>query len=105
MADSRLRVSNVGSTPIRQLVVGGCGSEMSFRDNGPGETSAYREVPHGVFRAVAFRYEWDGPSVTQPITDCVGDTPLPGGDYTYRIRFEPFGKRGFVRLDEVFAGP
>lgn len=105
LAYSRLRITNVGSTPIRQFAVGFCGgAEVRFGDIGPGETSGYRDVPHGVFSSAAFRYEWEGQPVTQPDIDCVGVSPLPGGDYTYRIWFEPFRKRGLIRVDDVFEG-
>src|SRR5262245_2319406 len=52
---SRLRVRNVGSLPIRELVVFFPDESLRFGDIAAGAMSKYLDVPSGVYRYAALR--------------------------------------------------
>jgi hypothetical protein len=88
---SRLRVTNAGSTTIVALTVIFPEDRVYLGDIAPGATSAYRDVPNGVYRYAAYSLEIDGALVTQPVIDWVGEVPLEGQDFTYTIEVNPLG--------------
>lgn len=98
----RLRVTNAGSTTIVALTVIFPEDRVYFGDIAPGATSAYQEVPNGVYRYAAYSLEIDGALVTQPVIDWVGEVPLEGQDFTYAIEVHPLGSPfGIVSLLDV----
>jgi len=84
-SDSRLRITNVGDTPIRNLTVLFLEDQVPFGDVAVGETSKYVDVPHGVYQYAAYRLEIDGALVTQPVIDWVGEEPMHGESFTYSL--------------------
>jgi hypothetical protein len=64
-----LRVANIGSRPIGNLVGVFPGERVSSGDVGVGEVSAYRPVPNGVFPSAACHYSRDGEATRQGIPD------------------------------------
>ena len=85
---ARLRVTNSGSEGIRELRVRFPEDAVSFGDVRPGETTAYRDVPHGVFRYAAFEYVQDGRRMSPGVQDWHGEKGQ-GGNFTYRVHFAP----------------
>jgi hypothetical protein len=86
---SRLRVVNGGSVAILKLTVLFPEDQITFGDIPAGATSAYREAPNGVYRYAAYRLELDGATVTQPVIDWVGETPMEGEAFTYTLSVDP----------------
>ena len=82
---ARLRITNVGDMPIRNLTVLFPEDQVHFGDVAVGETSRYVDVPHGVYHYAAYRLEIDGALVTQPVIDWVGDEPMQGESFTYSL--------------------
>jgi hypothetical protein len=82
---TQLRITNVGSAPIRNLTVLFPEDQVAFGDIAVGETSPYREVAHGVYSYAAYRLEVDGGLVTQPVIDWVGEVPMDGESFTYAL--------------------
>ncbi len=37
----------------------------------------------------AYRYDLNGETITQPVIDWVGETPMEGNSFTYTIAFNP----------------
>lgn len=98
---SRLRVRNVGSFPIRELIVMFPTDQLRFGDVEGGATTRYLDVPKGVYRYAALRHSWQGRPVTEPVDDWLGETPFPVGSFTYQLRAEPYGDAGVVFLLDV----
>jgi len=99
----RLRITNQGSIPIKNLVVLFPHDRIEFGDVPAGTTTEYKEVSSGVFRYAAYQFEVDDRVVTEPAVDWIGESPLNGILFTYTIDFDPHrtttGDR--VRLIEV----
>jgi hypothetical protein len=85
---SRLRITNAGSTPIKNLTLLFPDEEIFFGDVAAGATTAYVDVKNGVYGYAAYRYELDGSEVTQPVIDWVGEEGKQGW-FTYTIDFDP----------------
>ncbi len=62
--------------------------DIVFGDIGPNETTAYKEVPNGVFRYAAYTFEADGPVDAQAVIDWMGEEPLNGSHFTYALDFD-----------------
>jgi hypothetical protein len=101
---SRLRVRNVGSRAIRELIVMFPNLELRFGDVEKGVITGYVDVPSGVYRYAALRHSWQGRAITQPVIDW-HENPYPVGSYTYLLRVEPYGDGGMVFLLDVLRGP
>jgi hypothetical protein len=82
---SRLRVINIGSRAIDNLVVLFPSDQVGFGGVSIGTTTEYRNVPNGVFRYAAYRFTIDGATINQPVIDWVGEKPLDGKAFTYSI--------------------
>ncbi len=105
----QLRITNSGSEDIKGLSVLFPGPtadsqalRVSFGDVPAGSTTSYQPVPGGVYRYSAYEYTLDGRSVSQPVVDWVGERPMNGQQFTYKIRLDlqqPTG--GQVQLIEV----
>jgi hypothetical protein len=94
-AGAQLRIENVGTQDILSLTVSFPGSGATgpaqrvwFGDVLAGETSAYQTVPHGVYRYAAYEYFLVGEWAHQPVLDWVGEKPMAGERFTYRISLE-----------------
>ncbi len=92
----QLRIVNNGNTDIQELVIlfPGITSDAEARQVPFGnvavrKTTEYREVPGGVYRYAAYSYKLDGRVVTQPVTDWVGERPMTGSKFTYRLVLDP----------------
>ena len=85
---AQLRVINSGNEAIENLTVFFPGSEVQFGDVPPGSTTAYKEAPRGVYRYGAYRFELRGQVIVQPVTDWVGEAPMEGTRFTYRLEFD-----------------
>ena len=85
----RLRVTNGGDEPIAGLIVLFPEEEITFGDVAPGETTEYQVVSQGVYRYAAYRFQYRGETVTQPVLDWVGEVPMPGEAFTYVIGYDP----------------
>lgn len=103
-----LRIANTGDEDIRGLVVLFPGIDPSttarieFGDVAAGETTEYVAVPGGVYRYAAYEYTLNGETVHQPVTDWVGEAPMEGTRFTYRIGLDTMRVRGDqMRLVEV----
>jgi hypothetical protein len=102
---SRLRVRNVGSFAIRELIVVFPNLKLRFGDVKEGATTRYLDVPTGVYRYAALRHSWEGRAMTQPVTDWLGERPYSAGSFTYVLRAEPYGDGGMVFLLDVLRDP
>ncbi len=107
----KLRIVNSGSQNIAGLSVlfpGPTADSMAihveFGDVPAGQTTGYREVPSGVYRYAAYEYVLEGRLVSQPVTDWVGESPMAGHQFTYRIELDPAKQPGGqIRLVEVLV--
>ena len=85
----RLRIRNAGTSTVKDLVVIFPEDRISFGDITPDVTTAYKEVPYGVYEYAAYRYESGGETMEQPVIDWIGETPMAGNSFTYVIDFDP----------------
>jgi hypothetical protein len=92
----RLRIVNSGSqdiTGLRVLFPGPIAdaeaARVEFGDVAAGATTEYRTVPGGVYRYAAYEYTIDSRPVNQAVVDWVGESPLKGAKFTYRIELDP----------------
>jgi hypothetical protein len=107
----QLRVSNTGSSDIQGLVVYFPGlhpeaeaTKINYGDLKAGQTSAYQDVPTGVYAYAAYAYSLEGREVVQPVTDWVGEAPISGQKFTYQITLalqKPVGDQ--MRLIKVLV--
>jgi hypothetical protein len=112
-AQQQLRIENAGSQEVRGLTVLFPGPtadsparRIEFGDIAAGQTSAYRDVPGGVYRYAAYEYTLDGRLVQQSVIDWIGESPMQGTKFTYRLALDPTKEQGEqiqlieVRVDE-----
>ena len=96
---SRLRVHNVGSLAIRELVIMFPYEDVRFGDVGNGTTTKYLTFPEG---SIHWRRLATGGKVAScrggAVTDWLGERPLPVGDFTYELRAEPYGDGSIMHL-------
>lgn len=91
----QLRITNNSDTDITGLVVlfprlnGNLeASRVEFGDVPAGQTTEYQEVPGGVYGYAAYEYTLDNQSVSQFVTDWVGESPMAGSKFTYQIALD-----------------
>jgi hypothetical protein len=105
----QLRIANSGTSDITGLIVLFPGptddapaTRIEFGDIPAGKTTQYRSVPGGVYRYAAFEYTLGGQTVNQPVVDWIGENPMQGMKFTYRIALD-LGKPpgGQIQLIEV----
>ena len=85
----RLRITNSGMQAIENLTVLFPEDEIAFGDIPAGATTEYKEAPGGVYGYAAYRLEIDGQIITQPVIDWVGEVPMEGKSFTYKLDFDP----------------
>jgi len=102
---SRIRVVNEGTEGLLDLHLLFPEEEVAVGDVPAGATSAYVEVPHGVYSYSAFRFLRGGEPVVQPVIDFVGETPLPIDDYTYLLGVDSDGGDRLELLSVLRAAP
>lgn len=92
----QLRIINSGAEDIEGLVILFPGNtadsqaiEIEFGNVPAGATTEYKSVPSGVYRYSAYKYFWNERLVTQPVIDWVGESPMIGEKFTYRILLDP----------------
>jgi hypothetical protein len=99
-SDPRLRVTLTGNARLDNLTVLFPDDRVAFGSLSGGTTSAYREVPNGVYRYAAYEYTLDGVAYRQPVIDWVGEQPMEGRAFTYVLEVLP---QGPLRLNLVSA--
>ena len=98
----RLRLINDGAYLINDLKIVFPKDELEFGGIKAGAITEYKEVPNGVYRYAAYKYQLNGKEITQPVIDWVGETPLEGISFTYTIAFDPNRPQGqAIQLLEV----
>lgn len=95
-AAPQLRVMNTGAADLLQLAVlfpGPTADAPARRvligDVPAGQTSAYVAVPGGVYRYAAYSYVLAGRVVEQAVVDWLGESPIAGERFTYRLKLDP----------------
>jgi hypothetical protein len=103
-----LRIENVGDADIHDLTVlfpGATGYQVvrvAFGNIAAGRTSDYQPVPGGVYRYAAYEYTLAGDSASQSVVDWMGEKPLEGAQFTYRVALDITQVRGAqITLVEV----
>jgi len=91
-----LRIENAGSVDIKDLRVLFPGTSfdapatrVAFGDVPAGGVTGYRSVPSGVYRYAAYEYSGALGVVQQPVIDWLGETPMQGRRFTYRLERVP----------------
>jgi hypothetical protein len=94
----RLRIVNSSPNAITNLRVLFPEEEISFGNVGPNATTDYKVFPKGVYGYAAYRYDLNGQTVTQPVIDWVGESPIEGSAFTYTLTFDP-NNPNFQRIE------
>ncbi len=110
-ANQRLRIVNSGNADIQALTVlfpgpsaDALATRVRFGDISAGQMTGYQDVPGGVYQYAAYEYTLKGQTVTQPVTDWVGERPMPGRQFTYRIACDPQERPGGqIKLEQVIV--
>jgi hypothetical protein len=84
-ATTLLRVRNTGPDAALSLRVQFPPGEVAFGDVRANSTTAYRQVPGGVYGYAAYRLRVDGREASVPVIDWVGEAPLEGAAFTYVV--------------------
>jgi hypothetical protein len=94
-APQQLRITNSGQEDIAGLVAlfpGGMGAtsliRVEYGNVAAGETTGYRDVPIGVYSYAAYEFMLDGQIVTEPAVDWIGESPVTGRKFTYRLALD-----------------
>lgn len=85
----RLRIKNDSAMPITNLRVLFPDQEISFGTVPAYTTTTYQIFSKGVYGYAAYKYDWNGQTITQPVMDWVGEKPMDGSAFTYTIQFNP----------------
>lgn len=102
----QLRIVNTGPEDLIALaVIFPESGRIGFGDVAAGETSEYRGIPGGVYRYAAYEYEADGRLARQPVIDWVGELPVPGSRFTYRVAVGSSAGPGVQVLAVVVDAP
>ena len=78
-----LRLVNAGSVGVAGLVVVFPDERVEFGDVAAGAATTYRPVGKGVYRYAAYQAQLGGRTVSQPVIDWVGESPMTGEAFTY----------------------
>ena len=98
---AQLRIVNEGKENIEKFTVLFPNGEVEYGDVPAGVTTAYREVPGGVYGYAAYRLEFRGQIIVQPVIDWVGAAPKEGARFSYRLEVDAAWLPTPVRLIEV----
>lgn len=85
----RLRIKNDSATAITNLRVLFPDQEVAFGNVTANATTDYQVFAKGVYGYAAYKYDWNGETITQPVIDWVGESPMQGSAFTYTIQFDP----------------
>jgi hypothetical protein len=85
----RLRIKNSSTVPIENLTVIFLQERVVFGTIAPGAMSEYKIFPKGVYGYAAYEYKLNDKTVTQPVIDWVGESPIDGSTFTYTLDFNP----------------
>jgi len=85
----RLRITNTSSFPLDRVVVMFPNEQVTFGPIPTGETSDYQPIEHGVYGYAAYQVTFDGQTITQPVLDWMGATPLDGESFTNVLVVDP----------------
>lgn len=104
----QLRIANGGDVDLINLTVVFPGKtptdtvRVLFGDVLAGTVSEYKDIPGGVYRYAAYEYILAGNTVSQFVVDWLGEKPLEGEKFTYRLRLQLEKVQGDqVKLEEV----
>jgi hypothetical protein len=97
-ATALLRVRNTGPDAAQSLRVRFPVGEVPFGDVRANSTTAYRQVPGGVYGYAAYRLRVDGRDVSVPVIDWVGETPLEGSAFTYVVTVDAGAQRPVIKV-------
>ena len=86
---TQLSLTNTIPLDIDRIVVIFPQQRLVFGPIRAGATTAYQPVARGVYGYAAYEITLDGRVITQPVTDWVGEQPLPDGRYTYALAIDP----------------
>ena len=97
----QLRVLNSGDEDIQGLWILFPGptadaqaARIEFGDIPLGKTTDYRNVGGGVYRYAAYAYTLNGRVINQVVVDWVGESPLGGTKFTYRLELNSKNEPG-----------
>jgi hypothetical protein len=92
----QLRVLNTGSEDIQNLTILFPGptsdaeaTRVEFGDVPAGKLTDYRNVASGVYRYSAFAYTLERRVINQAVMDWIGESPMKGAKFTYRLALHP----------------
>lgn len=111
-ATAQLRIHNSGAADIHDLTLLFPGEtpqardvvRVAFGDIAAGATSAYLPVPSGVYRYAAYEYTHGDAAMSQSVVDWMGEQPLEGSHFTYRLQLDPQAVPGAqITLVEVIT--
>jgi hypothetical protein len=118
LSPQKLRITNQSAYTISDLRVRFPEEYVTFGDVLPGETTDYQDVMHGVYRYSGYTIKLDGKEYQQVPYDYMGEKPLQGYAFTYRLNFDPIRKTDpvqktgiqviqlvEVRLDQLTGSP
>jgi hypothetical protein len=99
----KLRIHNSSPYPLHDLTVIFPQERISFGDVPAWATTSYRDVPHGVYAYAAYEVVLEGKSISQAVVDWLGENPLPGETFTYRILVDPdlYSRNQAIQLVQV----
>lgn len=96
----RLRIVNAGAVPITNLRVLFPDQEIVYGNVGANATTEYKVAPKGVYGYAAYRFDVNGETITQPVIDWVGESPIEGNTFTYTVKYDPNAET-FIRIELV----
>lgn len=80
---ARSRITNAGTTPLDQLIVLFPKEQIDFGPVAAGATTEYQPVQGGVYSYAAYRVTFNNQTITQGVSDWLGEKPLVGDAFTY----------------------
>jgi hypothetical protein len=84
-----LRITNNSEIDIERLVVIFPEDRVDFGAIAGGATTEYLPVPNGVYHYAAYELEVGGERYELPVIDWMGEEPVPGEAFTWRVDVNP----------------
>jgi hypothetical protein len=98
----RVRVTNLGAEDILNLTILFPDEKIYIGNIPSGATSEYHIAPKGVYSYAAYQYQFHGQQVSQEVVDWMGESPMKGQLFTYKIDYDPSrGQMRQIKLVEV----